>query len=207
MPGTAIGCPVSDGPEWQEDKRPSQCGRDVDVLGYLPVDDRLEGRLTGIRDRVRRLPDFGLELGSGAIDVKWVQDEQWATAWKAFFKPLKVGRIVICPSWERYEAGEGELMVDIDPGMAFGTGNHPTTQLCLLALQDFISGGETVLDVGTGSGILAIAAARLGAWQVVGLDIDTVAVEAARGKHTPARARGHGADRTGGQRRGVRRHG
>ena len=149
------------------------------VLGYLPVDDTLESRLALIRDRVRALPDFGLEV-SGEIEVKWVRDEEWATAWKAFFHPLKIGKIVIKPSWEGFEATDGEVVVEIDPGMAFGTGNHPTTQLCLMALQDCIRGAPSILDVGTGSGILAIAAARLGAARVVGLDIDSVAVEAAR---------------------------
>ena len=152
----------------------------TNVLGYLPVDDRLEGRLENIRERVKHLPDFGLELASDEISIKWVQDEEWATAWKQFFKPMNIGRIVIKPSWEEYVEREDDLVVEIDPGMAFGTGNHPTTQLCLLALQDYVRGGETVLDVGTGSGILAIASAKLGATRVVGLDVDTVAVEAAQ---------------------------
>ena len=150
------------------------------VLGYLPVDDRLEGRLVNIRDRVKHLPDFGLELGSDEIGIKFVQDEEWATAWKQFFKPMSIGRIVIKPSWEDYIERVDELVVEIDPGMAFGTGNHPTTQLCVLALQDYVKGGETVLDMGTGSGILAITCVKLGAAKVVGLDIDSVAVEAAQ---------------------------
>ncbi|MCE5313937.1 50S ribosomal protein L11 methyltransferase, partial [bacterium] len=98
---------------------------------------------------------------------------------KKFFKPLKIGRIVIRPTWEEYHPQPDELLIDLDPGMAFGTGSHPTTKLCLEALQDYIKGGETVLDMGTGSGILAMAAAKLGAAHVVGLEIDPVAVEAA----------------------------
>lgn len=152
----------------------------VDVAGYLPVDDRLEARLENIRARVRRLPDYGLRVRSGEISVTWVNDEEWATAWRKFFKPLRFGRVVIKPSWEDFEAQQGDLIVEIDPGMAFGTGNHATTKLCLLVLQDYIRGGETFLDVGTGSGILAIAAAKLGAARIVGIDIDPVAVEAAR---------------------------
>lgn len=151
----------------------------TDVVGYLPVDDRLENRLLNIRKRVSKLPELGLGLRSDEITIKWVEEEEWATAWKKYFKPILMGHIVIKPSWEEYEAAEGEIVIDIDPGMAFGTGNHPTTKLCILALQDYIKGGETVLDMGAGSGILAMAAAKLGAAKVVGLDIDTVAVEAA----------------------------
>lgn len=152
----------------------------TNVLGYLPVDDRLESRLENIRERIKHLPDFGLELASDEISIKWVQDDEWATAWKQFFKPMSIGRIVIKPSWEIYEERPNDLVVEIDPGMAFGTGNHPTTKLCLLALQDYISGGETMLDMGTGSAILAIAGVKLGASNAVGLDIDPVAVEAAQ---------------------------
>lgn len=149
------------------------------VAGYLPVDDRLEARLARIRERVLPLPSYGLPLRSEEITVAWVQDEEWATAWKKHFKPVRIGRIIIKPTWEDYPALPDDVIVEIDPGMAFGTGYHPTTQLCVLALQDLVRGGEIVLDVGTGSGVLAIAASRLGARSVVGLDIDSVAVEAA----------------------------
>ena len=154
-------------------------GSDTKVLGYLPVDDRLEARLDAIRARVFRLPDFGLPLESTDISVRFVQDDGWATAWKQFFKPVRIGRIVVKPSWEEYAAIPGDVIIDLDPGMAFGTGYHPTTQMCLAALQELIKGGETVLDVGTGSGILSIAAVKLGAAQAVGIDIDSVAVEVA----------------------------
>ncbi|MCL4500152.1 MAG: 50S ribosomal protein L11 methyltransferase [Chloroflexi bacterium] len=151
----------------------------ADVLAYLPVDDRLEGRLENIRTRVRELPELGLPLASDEITLRWAQEEEWADAWKKFFKPIRLSRIVIKPSWEEFEPEEGDVVIDIDPGMAFGTGNHPTTQLCIQAIQDYIKGGEVVLDMGTGSGILAIAASKLGAARVVGFDIDPVAVEAA----------------------------
>ena len=111
----------------------------------------------------RRCPSYGLPLASDEVTITWVEDEEWATAWKKHFKPIRIGQ-------GRDQADVGgvrgrspdDVIVEIDPGMAFGTGYHPTTQLCLLALQDRIKGGETVLDVGTGSGILAIAAARAG---------------------------------------------
>jgi ribosomal protein L11 methyltransferase len=111
-----------------------------------------------------------------------ISDEDWATAWKKHYAVLRVGRqLVICPAWIEYIPQPGDLVLRLDPGMAFGTGLHPSTQLCLAALEDRLHGGERVLDVGTGSGILAIAAARLGAAHVDALDIDPVAVEAARG--------------------------
>jgi ribosomal protein L11 methyltransferase len=152
------------------------------VAGYLPVDDRLETRLIHVRERVRLLPGYGLPLESDEVTVTPVADEEWATAWKQHFKPVRVGRIVVKPTWEpapSTSSGCPDVIVEIDPGMAFGTGYHPTTQLCLLILQDIVKGGEVVLDVGTGSGLLAIAAAGLGARSVVGLDIDSVAVEVA----------------------------
>lgn len=150
------------------------------MLGYLPVNDALESRLESIRARVRQLPEFGLPLASMEISLRWVQDDDWADGWKQFFRPIRVGRIVVKPTWEQFDPAAGDAVVEIDPGMAFGTGNHPTTRHCLEALQDLVRGGETVLDMGTGSGILAIASARLGASKVVGIEVDQVAVEVAR---------------------------
>lgn len=107
--------------------------------------------------------------------------EDWATAWKKHFSILHIGRrLVICPPWLEYHPCPGEVMVELEPGMAFGTGLHPTTRMCLLALEEFVRPGIRVLDVGTGSGILAIAAARLGASSVLALDIDPIPVGVAR---------------------------
>ena len=107
--------------------------------------------------------------------------ERWAEAWKAHFRIERVGRrLVVCPSWIEYAPSESELVIRLDPGMTFGTGQHPTTRLCLRALEDYLRPGARVLDVGTGSGILAIAAALLGAAAVTALDTDAIAVEAAR---------------------------
>ena len=150
------------------------------VTGYLPVDDRLEDRLTTVRNRIRLLPSFGLELASDDVTITWLDDQQWETAWKKHFKPVRVGKIIIKPTWEKLDSAPDDIVVEIDPGMAFGTGYHPTTQLCLLALQDLVKAGDIVCDVGTGSAVLAIAAALLGAERVVGLDNDTVAVEVAQ---------------------------
>jgi ribosomal protein L11 methyltransferase len=149
------------------------------VLGYLPVDDRLEASLAMLRERLQALPRYGLPVEEG-LTLRTVQDQDWESAWKQYFKPLRVGRrMVVKPSWEEYAARPEDLVLELDPGMAFGTGAHPTTQLCLETLEEVVRPGDRVLDFGTGSGILAIAAARLGAQLVIGLDIDPVAAGAA----------------------------
>ena len=150
------------------------------VTGYLPVEDRLEGRLRTIRERIDFLAGRGIGIGPSEVTIRWVEDSDWSGAWKSFFKPLEVGRILVKPSWEEVEPRPGQVVVEIDPGMAFGTGNHPTTKLCLLALQKHVRGGERVMDVGTGSGILAIAAAKLGAARVTATEIDRAVAEVAR---------------------------
>jgi ribosomal protein L11 methyltransferase len=123
-------------------------------------------------------------LGLGTVDepdISWVQEEDWANAWKDYFKPIRVGaRLVVIPSWESYDLAPSDLPLFLDPGMAFGTGTHATTALCLRWLESLVRPGARVLDVGTGSGILAIASARLGARQVVGIDLDPVAVKVAK---------------------------
>lgn len=107
-----------------------------------------------------------------------VSEKAWAENWKQFFKCTEIGeRLVICPSWEKYDSKMGKSVLMIDPGAAFGTGTHATTRMCLSALQDHVNGGETVLDIGCGSGIIGIAAALLGAESVVGVDIDETAVK------------------------------
>ena len=124
-------------------------------------------------------------LGAAGIDFTvrrdTINEQQWADNWKQFFKCTPVGeRLVICPSWESYENPGGKTVLRIDPGAAFGTGTHATTRMCLELLQQCMQGGEQVLDIGCGSGIIGIAAALLGAKQVVGVDIDPVAVKVAR---------------------------
>lgn len=116
-----------------------------------------------------------------------VREEDWSTSWKEYFKPLRVGaRLVIKPTWEEFSANDDDVLLHIDPGMAFGTGTHPTTMLCLTVLEKVLSGAPgkdapmTALDVGTGSGILSIAAAKLGIEQVTAIDIDAEAVRVAR---------------------------
>lgn len=142
----------------------------------------MEEVIKEVAPRVEELREFGIDPGKALISWKTVDDEEWAHAWKAYFKPLRVSdRLTIKPTWEEYTpASPDEKIIEIDPGMAFGTGTHPTTALCLRALEKHISGGEEVIDVGTGSGILAVGAVLLGAGNVLALDLDPVAVESAR---------------------------
>jgi ribosomal protein L11 methyltransferase len=145
----------------------------VKVQGSLPVTDELTGRMNALREHLDRLPEFGLSALRNGMTVRYAEDEDWANAWKQYFKPLRIGRhIVIKPSWEYYDPAPGDFILDLDPGMAFGTGGHPTTRLCLEALEDYVRPGMTVADIGTGSSILSLGAARLGARHVYATDID-----------------------------------
>ncbi|MBQ7358161.1 MAG: 50S ribosomal protein L11 methyltransferase [Clostridia bacterium] len=113
------------------------------------------------------------------VEVVGVCEEDWANSWKAYYKPLKIGKIVIVPAWEKYEAQDGEIIVTMDPGMAFGTGTHETTRLIIGLLQKYVKAGDSLLDVGTGSGILAICGAKLGAGECYAYDIDPMSVRVA----------------------------
>jgi len=150
-------------------------GRPATVRAYLPR----QGDLARCRRALRReLAALGL---SSALRTRWRREEEWAEAWKRFFGVERVGRrLVVCPTWIDYAPRAEEVVIRLDPGMAFGTGQHPTTRLCLEVLESRLRPGQVVLDLGTGSGILAIAAALLGAARVIALDIDPVAVDVAR---------------------------
>jgi ribosomal protein L11 methyltransferase len=151
-----------------------QDGRPVLVKTYLPDDQDTQARRKRLEEAVWHL---GRLRRVEPLRVRPLQEQDWAEAWKKHFFVHRVGaRLVIVPSWRRYRPGANDLLIRIDPGMAFGTGLHPTTRLSLMALEKYIHPGEAVLDLGTGSGILAIAAARLGAERVVALDVDATAV-------------------------------
>ncbi|MGI8923109.1 MAG: 50S ribosomal protein L11 methyltransferase [Fimbriimonadales bacterium] len=121
-----------------------------------------------------------LDQGATSVSFESVPEEDWAETWKQFFRPRSIGkRFLIKPSWEEAEAGE-KLVIELDPGQAFGTGEHPTTRMCVALLEDAISAGDTVLDVGCGSGVLAIAAGRLGANKIIATEIDPPAADVAR---------------------------
>ena len=144
------------------------------VSVYLPIDGGVADTLVFLRER------FGTLNPEAEITVSGVNEEDWANSWKAYYKPIKIGeRIVIVPAWEKYSAKEGEIVVRMDPGMAFGTGTHETTRLVIKLLEKYIKNGMRVADVGCGSGILAICASKLGAGECKAYDIDPVAVKVA----------------------------
>ena len=152
---------------------------EVTIKGYLAKDEFLVGKLEELRQELKEI-ERRMQLSPIVLSLDEVKEEDWANSWKVYFKPDKVGeKTVIKPTWEAYDAQDGELVIEIDPGMAFGTGNHATTALCINLLEKYVTPGMQVLDVGTGSGILAIQAALLGAERVQAMDFDTVAVKAA----------------------------
>ena len=152
------------------------------VAAYFPETIFLPEILPFIREQVAKLPEYGLTIGKNELTVSEVAEENWALAWKKYYHPVRISRyLTIVPSWEEYRAQhEDEKIITLDPGMAFGTGTHPTTRLTLQALEVTLRGGETVLDVGTGSGVLSIASKYFGAKAVHAFDLDEVAVRAAQ---------------------------
>ena len=124
-----------------------------------------------------RLPALGI---NGDISLEGMNEDDWAESWKQYYKPVPLGKVTIVPAWEKYEAKDGEVIIKMDPGMAFGTGTHETTRLVIRLMQDEVIEGKRVLDVGTGSGILSICASKLGAESCNAYDIDPMAVKVAR---------------------------
>lgn len=156
-------------------------GKVAVVKAYFAEEDNIAEVLSYVNDRINELKEMGLDLGDAKVEHEKMHEEDWANTWKQYYKPSKVGeKIVVKPIWEEYSAKEGELVVDLDPGMAFGTGTHETTRMCIQALERYVEKESTVFDVGCGSGILAIAAAKLGANLAVGVDLDPVAVESSK---------------------------
>ena len=141
---------------------------------FVPEEKNLSEYTSFLKERFNSL---SLDV---TLTADGVNEEDWAESWKQYYKPIRLGRVTIVPAWESYEAQENEVIVKMDPGMAFGTGTHETTRLVMKIMQDEISGGERVLDVGTGSGILSICASKLGAKSCNAYDIDPVAVKVAR---------------------------
>lgn len=152
------------------------------VTSYFPETTFLPEILPTIKERLAKLPDFGLSLGADKWHYQELSEDDWANAWKKYYRPVPISRfLTIVPEWLDYEPKhEDERIIKMDPGMAFGTGSHPTTRLTLQALETIIRGGEKVLDVGTGSGILSIASKLFGASEVIGYDLDEVAVNQAQ---------------------------
>lgn len=154
----------------------------VVVKGYFHEKDNLDTIESQIKERVEALKAFDLDIEEYKIERADVIEEEWANAWKKHYHPVPISRfLTIVPQWETYEKKhEDERIITLDPGLAFGTGTHPTTRLCLQTLEMILRGGETVIDVGTGSGVLTIASSLFGATDIYAYDLDDVAVTSAR---------------------------
>lgn len=151
----------------------------AEIRGYFPVSFLGSPQETQLRNFLRQLPAFG--LAAGELTIKQVNEDEWENAWKNYWHPVPVGeKLLIVPAWYEQVREENRLQLLIDPGAAFGTGTHETTQLCLAFLEKYLHSGETVLDLGCGSGILSLAAKLLGAGRVLGVDHDELAVQASR---------------------------
>ncbi|MCQ4923762.1 50S ribosomal protein L11 methyltransferase [Tissierella carlieri] len=158
---------------------PSLINQDFDgiiIKAYFSEADDLENKIEEIKNRIKNDPI--LNTGESEIKIGMVDDNDWAESWKKYYKPIKIGeRILIKPSWEEYVLEENDILIELDPGMAFGTGTHETTMMCTEALEKYVKQGDIVYDIGCGSGILSIVAAKLGAEKVVGVDLDELCVK------------------------------
>ncbi|MFR2192457.1 MAG: 50S ribosomal protein L11 methyltransferase [Streptococcus sp.] len=152
----------------------------VKITAYYPESADIEAITKQVNERLAELTDFGLETGDIHLATQELVEEDWAENWKKYYEPARITHdLTIVPSWTDYEASEGKRSL-LHPGMAFGTGTHPTTKMSLFALEQVLRGGETVIDVGTGSGVLSIASSLLGAKEIYAYDLDDVAVRVAQ---------------------------
>ncbi|QJA08003.1 50S ribosomal protein L11 methyltransferase [Romboutsia sp. CE17] len=150
------------------------------IKTYISEERNVMELVETIKQKVSALTRFGIDIGEGSVSLGQVNEEDWANEWKKYYKPTKIGeKLVVKPTWEDYDVQDGDLVIELDPGMAFGTGTHETTTMCMRELEKYVREDSKVFDIGCGSGILAIAAAKLGAKDVIAVDLDEVAVKVA----------------------------
>ena len=172
--GVAIESPADFSPD--EGERAPQ-PKTLKVVTFVPLDESATSRKSNIEIAVRLVAHFA---SISEIKEREVEEEDWESNWKEYFHPIRVGsNLVICPTWRSHKSLEGDVLIKLDPGMAFGTGHHPTTRMCMELLETLIVGGEKVIDVGCGSGILSISAAKLGAGDILGIEVESRSVEVA----------------------------
>lgn len=151
---------------------------------YYEYDEKTNDEIFDfIKSRVDEIlsMDLGIDFGECSVYSNMTDDKDWANDWKKFFKPIHITKdVIVKPSWEEYEAQKGDIVLEIDPGLAFGTGMHETTQMCMEFIEKYVNKGATVADVGCGTGILAILAAKIGAKDIKAIDLDPVCIPVAR---------------------------
>ena len=153
----------------------------VIIKTYITEERDVTDDINIIKERINALKEFGIDIGDAIVELSEVDEQDWANEWKNYYKPTKIGeKIVVKPTWEEYEKKEDDLIVELDPGMAFGTGTHETTTMCIQQLEKYVNENSKVFDIGCGSGILAISAAKLGAKDVCAGDLDEVAVKVSK---------------------------
>ena len=177
--------PTKPGVYWElyDPKMLDAMPEDVLVKGWFENNEHTHDVLANLREQLLTLKDDsdGLDMGALTMELQNVADEDWSENWKKYYKPFRIGsHLVVKPTWEPYALQPDDILVELDPGMAFGTGTHETTTMCMELLEKHLADGMRVMDVGTGSGILAIAAAKLGAQNVLAIDIDPDAVKVAK---------------------------
>ena len=147
---------------------------------YIDPQDDIDSLIKKINDGLKEISEF-IDIGSGKISIKETEDKDWINNWKEFFKPFRIDEtIVIKPTWEKLnDIKPDDIIIEIDPGISFGTGAHETTKLAILGMKKYIKASDIVLDAGSGSGILSILAYKLGAERVLGIDIDAIATQTA----------------------------
>lgn len=151
---------------------------EVVINAYFPDNEEYDDIIARARERIEEAPLGDEREPLGLIKTKEIDERDWSECWKKYYKPVEIGeRIVIKPTWEEYVLREDQVMVEIDPGMAFGTGTHETTYMCSEILEEYLERQDRVFDIGVGSGILSIVAAKLGAREVVGVDIDPLCIK------------------------------
>ena len=160
---------------------PSSNSPAVTLISYFPTDDLIGERVHNLREFLASLILAGIDTQPAKVTLTSIEEDNWSEQWRSAFPPQKIGkRLVIAPTWDDIVPEPSEVLIRLDPGMAFGTGQHPTTQLALELLEAAIKAGEVVADIGTGSGILAIVAAKLGAKRVDAVDLDATTIPIAQ---------------------------
>lgn len=151
------------------------------IKAYIQKSNDLVDKIDLLKQNIKNISNYDIDYGPGEVLISEVEDSDWAEEWKKYYKPKRIGeKIVIKPTWEEFNAKDGDIVVNIDPGMSFGTGTHETTMMCIEQLEKYVHQYDTVIDVGCGTGVLAMVAAKLGAINTLAIDLDEDAVGIAK---------------------------